>query len=139
MIYLSSKQIIEMNRLVLDEADEKFQGIQYEDGLSIIEEQLQAIYFGQELYPSIWEKAAFIMQKITKKHIFGDGNKRTALLATVFFLYENGYKWQRSQKDKVDLVLMVTKLDDSKEVMDFLADVLSKECIAVKSNPVDKE
>ena len=63
MIYLSSKQIIEMNRLVLDEADEKFQGIQYEDGLSIIEEQLQAIYFGQELYPSIWEKAAFIMQK----------------------------------------------------------------------------
>lgn len=71
------------------------------------------------------------MQKITKKHIFGDGNKRTALLATVFFLYENGYKWQRSQKDKADLVLMVTKLDDSKEAMNFLADVLSKECIAI--------
>lgn len=63
MIYLSSKQIIEMNRLVLDEADEKFQGIQYEDGLSIIEEQLQAIYFGQELYPSIWEKSSIYNAK----------------------------------------------------------------------------
>lgn len=56
MIYLSSKQIIEMNRLVLDEADEKFQGIQYEDGLSIIEEQLQAIYFGRNYIPQYGKK-----------------------------------------------------------------------------------
>lgn len=56
MIYLSSKQIIEMNKLVLAEADEKFQGIQYEDGLSIIEEQPQAIYLGRNYIPQYGKK-----------------------------------------------------------------------------------
>lgn len=95
MKYLTPNDLVQANKIALNGENQSFAGLQYREGLSLkglslICEQPQLVVFGQELYPSIWLKAAFIMQKITKKHIFVDGNKRTALLATLLFL---GKKW----------------------------------------------
>ena len=68
------------------------------------------------------------MQKITKKHIFRDGNKRTALLATLFFLDKNGYEMIMSTEEKKKLVLDVTLAEDYKEEMVKLAKLLEQGC-----------
>ncbi|WZL15288.1 MAG: type II toxin-antitoxin system death-on-curing family toxin [Lactobacillus kefiranofaciens] len=99
-------------------------GIQYTEGIDIIVKQPKQVLFGHELYPTIWLKAAFILQKITKKHIFADGNKRTALVATTFFLTKNGYQVNFTKDEGLKFILFVTNSDDTEEVMKFVADWL---------------
>ena len=45
---------------------------------------------GQELYPSVEEKAAMLLYLVTKNHSFSDGNKRIAALLFLWFLEKNG-------------------------------------------------
>jgi prophage maintenance system killer protein len=45
---------------------------------------------GQELYPSIEEKAANLLYFVVKNHAFTDGNKRIAAAVFIFFLARNG-------------------------------------------------
>lgn len=68
--YLSSSDLIYVNKRVLEFTGEKQEVIQYPEGLSVIIEQPQMVLFGHELYPSLWLKAAFILQKSTKKTYF---------------------------------------------------------------------
>lgn len=51
----------------------------------------QATAFGDDAYPSIWEKAAALLQSLACNHAFVDGNKRTAWMATAAFLGVNGH------------------------------------------------
>lgn len=46
----------------------------------------------QELYPDVITKAACYLRSFAMNHPFFDGNKRTALMATVIFLERNGYE-----------------------------------------------
>lgn len=128
MKYLTPNDLIEANKVALNGENQQFVGIQYEEGLSLISEQPQMVVFGHELYPTIWKKAAYIMQKLTKKHIFVDGNKRTALLATLFFLDKNGYEMTLSTEEKKKLVLDVTLANDTKEEMRKLSVILERGC-----------
>ena len=45
---------------------------------------------GQDAYPGPLEKAAALLHSLTANHALIDGNKRTAWLATVVFLRDNG-------------------------------------------------
>jgi prophage maintenance system killer protein len=45
---------------------------------------------GQELYPSVEEKAANLLYFVVKNHSFSDGNKRIAAFLFVYFLDRNG-------------------------------------------------
>ena len=128
MKYLTPNELIAANKMALKGENQEFAGIQYEEGLSLVSEQPQLVAFGRELYPTVWLKAAYIMQKITKKHIFGDGNKRTALLATLFFLDKNGYEMTLSIEERKSLVLNVTLAEDSKEEMYKLSRTLEHGC-----------
>ena len=51
----------------------------------------QRTVMGKEIYVTIYEKAACLLEAFCREHVFADGNKRTALLATVTFLQINGY------------------------------------------------
>lgn len=54
---------------------------------------LGAIYqtaFGEEVYPSIEEKAAHLLYFIVKNHSFSDGNKRIAATIFTHFMNQNG-------------------------------------------------
>ena len=48
---------------------------------------------------------------VAKNHLFIDGNKRAALLATGLFLYANGYKLTASQADTTRTMLTVAAGD----------------------------
>ena len=45
---------------------------------------------GEELYPSIEEKAAMLFYLVVKNHSFSDGNKRIAAFLFLWFLEKNG-------------------------------------------------
>ena len=51
--------------------------------------QIQQSFGGQELYPSLEEKAANLLYMIVKNHSFVDGNKRIAAACFLYFLNKN--------------------------------------------------
>ena len=67
----------------------------------------QTTFGGQELYPSIFEKASALMHSLVKNHAFVDGNKRTATVSTLTFLVLNGYQIVVSQGALVAFSLSV--------------------------------
>ena len=50
-----------------------------------------ATFNGQDLHPDILTKAAVLMRSLIKDHHFYNGNKRTAVMAVILFLEDNGY------------------------------------------------
>lgn len=126
MIYLTEEEFIAINELVLKRSNSKSIGVQYPQGLDLVVNQPKQVVFGKELYPNIWVKAAFIIQKITKKHIFVDGNKRTALLSGLTFLSINGTELDFSIDDGESLILDVTNASDNDAIMVSLAEWLKR-------------
>ena len=51
--------------------------------------QIYQTFGGEELYPSIEEKAAMLLYLVTKNHSFSDGNKRIAATLFLWFLNNN--------------------------------------------------
>jgi death-on-curing protein len=62
---------------------------------------------GNELYPSIAEKAAALGFSLIQNHPFADGNKRTGHAAMESFLVINGFKINASVDEQVKVILSV--------------------------------
>jgi len=45
--------------------------------------------YGNEVYPDVYSRAAALMEGLLRRHVFSDGNKRTALLAMQFYFKKN--------------------------------------------------
>jgi death on curing protein len=67
------------------------QGIRDKNRIESALASMQQEVFGQELYPTIFEKAAVLMRGIISDHPFVDGNKRTGMMAALIFLDLNSY------------------------------------------------
>ncbi|MBR1652851.1 MAG: virulence protein RhuM/Fic/DOC family protein [Alloprevotella sp.] len=52
--------------------------------------QIYQTFGGEELYPSVEEKAAMLLYLVTKNHSFCDGNKRIAATLFLWFMSNNG-------------------------------------------------
>ena len=52
--------------------------------------QIYQTFDGEELYPSVEEKAAMLLYLVVKNHSFSDGNKRIAAMLFLWFLSKNG-------------------------------------------------
>ena len=124
MYYLKKLTLIAINKNVIKRSKKGSSGVQYPEGLDVVIEQPKQVVFGHELYPNVWLKAAYKKKKITKKHIFVDGNKRTALVATTFFLLKNGYDLKFNDDEGFKFILAVTNSDDSEKNMKYAADWL---------------
>ena len=63
---------------------------------------------GEDAYPTIWLKAAALLQSIVDNHALIDGNKRLGWLATAVFLEINGVEISNAENDAVyELVIEV--------------------------------
>lgn len=73
-------------------------------------------FAGQELYPSLEEKAAHLLYFITKNHSFLDGNKRIAATLFLYFLDKNGVLFIEDKKliDDHTLVALTIMIAESK-------------------------
>ncbi len=64
-------------------------------------------FSGNELYPSLAEKAAALGFSLIQNHPFADGNKRTGHAAMAMFLAINGYKIDASIDEQTEIILSV--------------------------------
>lgn len=74
-------------------------------------ERPKATFGGQDLYPTIFSKAAALLQSICINHPFTDGNKRTAWLTAKRFLKINGYHLKAQTKSAVEFMYFVDNSD----------------------------
>ena len=63
--------------------------------------------YGQEAYPALHEKAAVLLESLSRNHALIDGNKRIAWLATVVFFELNGLSLDAPDDEAYDLVIRV--------------------------------
>lgn len=91
--YLSIQEVIAINVAMIKRYSPGEQIGVKDSGLlesAIIRAQSSA--FGNEAYPSIYEKSAAIFQSLGQNHPFHNANKRTVFTALVIFLrYNNVY------------------------------------------------
>ena len=73
-------------------------------------------FAGQELYPSLEEKAAHLLYFVTKNHSFLDGKKRIAATMFLYFLDKNGVLFIDDEKliDDHTLVALTIMIAESK-------------------------
>src|SRR3989344_5501306 len=65
-------------------------------------ERPNATFDGKDLYPTLFLKAASLLQSLCLNHPFTDGNKRTAWLSTKRFLFINRLNLQAKRKEAAD-------------------------------------
>ncbi|WP_295869064.1 type II toxin-antitoxin system death-on-curing family toxin [uncultured Veillonella sp.] len=64
-------------------------------------------FMGNDLYPTIYDKAAQLCYGIANNHPFTDGNKRTALHSMYVYLIINGFDITASQQEVENLIINV--------------------------------
>lgn len=79
----------------IEELKAKFGGSQWfaqekDDSFKSSIGQIYQTFGGQDLYPSVEEKAAMLLYLVTKNHSFSDGNKRIAATLFLWFMVGNG-------------------------------------------------
>lgn len=86
--------------------------------------QIYQTFGGQELYPSVEEKAAMLLYLVTKNHSFSDGNKRIAATLFLWFMNNNGILYREDGSKRiadntlVALTLMIAESrTEEKDVM----------------------
>ena len=86
--------------------------------------QIYQTFGGEELYPSVEEKAAMLLYLVTKNHSFSDGNKRIAATLFLWFLNNNRILYREDGSKRiadntlVALTLMIAESrTEEKDVM----------------------
>ena len=79
--------------------------------------------FEQDIYPTIYDKAACVLESIMTTHPFTDGNKRTAFTCMTFILEKEGIKFDRTYDQcRRYIVNIVDKEKDVTEIAEWLRD-----------------
>ena len=106
MKYLTLDEVIAIH----DSMIEEYGGSHGIRDLGLIQSAIarpQASFGGEDLYPTLFDKAAALFHSLMFNHAFVDGNKRTTISVTARFLAINGYALEVSQKEFVDFPLRV--------------------------------
>jgi death-on-curing protein len=74
----------------------------------------EATAFGEDLHPTLQEKAAAYLFHLVKNHPFVDGNKRVGLVVCLAFLRLNGVRIGATDDELVALVVGAAAGDRSK-------------------------
>lgn len=124
--YLSREELLSLNEQAVVELGGNA-GVQSPRAFEVVLDQPKQVVFGQEVYPTIWVKAAYMMQQIIKTQLFVDGSKRTAGLVVLRFLPENGYQPMGEDYNEVarNFILEMVQSDNSEETMKLIAKWLS--------------
>jgi len=96
--------------------------------------QIKQYFDGNELYPSLEEKAANLLYLITKNHSFVDGNKRIAAACFLFFLEQNNGLVNENGKAIISnaslasltLFIATSKAEESDIVKRFIVSILNR-------------
>lgn len=104
--YLTLIEVLELHRKILEQSGGA-SGIRDIGLLESAIAQPRMTFGGEELYPSLLEKAAALGFSIIMNHPFVDGNKRTGHAATETFLVLNGLQINASVDEQEHVVLAI--------------------------------
>lgn len=120
---IDSMKFSEDSDLFGNEKDESFKG-------SI--GNIYQSFDGQDIYPTLEEKAANLLYFITKNHSFSDGNKRIAATIFLYFLDKNGVLFCEGKKlidDHTLVALTIMIAESHPEEKEMMISVIMN-CIA---------
>ena len=90
--------------------------------------QIYQTFDGNDLYPSVEEKAAMLLYLVVKNHSFSDGNKRIAAMLFLWFMDNNGILYNPDGKKRIadnTLVALTLMIAESRtEEMDVIVKVV---------------
>lgn len=89
---------------------------------------------GDDLYPSIEEKAANLLYFVTKNHSFSDGNKRIAAFLFLYFLEKNGVLFDGNGNKRIadntlvalTLMIAVSKPEEKDTMTKVIVNLINK-------------
>ena len=114
MRYLSLEEVLELHRRVIARSGGSA-GIRDEGALLSAIAQPQMSFGGQELYPTLVEKAAALSFSLIQNHPFVDGNKRIGHAAMEVFFVLNGFEIRADVDNAERAVLAVASGEMSRE------------------------
>jgi death-on-curing protein len=104
--YLTEEQVLQIHFFIMNLHDDAGQArVKFPNLLASAIERPKQIVFGEEVFPTLAQKAGALTQSLIQTHPFHNGNKRTALLCVSTFLRLNGYQLTLTEEEAV--VLMV--------------------------------
>ena len=114
MTYLVMEEVVRIHDAILF-ASGGLNGIRDKGGLESALAQPQMEMFGEQLYPTIAEKAAILGFSLISNHPFLDGNKRIGHAAMEIFMLLNGYEIEASVDEQESIILQVAAGEMNKE------------------------
>ncbi|OLP15756.1 death-on-curing protein [Leptolyngbya sp. 'hensonii'] len=115
MRYLTLIEVLELHRKILAQSGGAL-GIRDMGLLESAIAQPRMSFGGEDLYPSLLEKAAALGFSIIMNHPFVDGNKRTGHAATETFLVLNGLEINASVDEQERMVLAIASGKQERQV-----------------------
>jgi death on curing protein len=112
--YLTLEEVLELHRLVLEQSG-GLGGVRDLGGLESALAQPQMAFGGQELYPSLGEKAAALGFSLVCNHPFVDGNKRVGHAAMETFLVLNGWELAAGVDEQEQWILRLAAGSEKRE------------------------
>lgn len=106
MRFLTLVEVLELHRRVIEQSGGAV-GIRDLGLLESAIAQPRMTFGGEDLYPSLLEKAAALGFSMIMNHPFVDGNKRTGHAATETFLVLNGMQINASVDEQERVVLAI--------------------------------
>lgn len=106
IVYISLDEVLAIH----DDMVERYGGSFGIRDLGLIQSAIarpQATFGGEDLYPTVIDKAAALFHSLIFNHAFTDGNKRTSLTSTARFLFLNGFILKAEEKELIDFPLRV--------------------------------
>ncbi|MBW4593594.1 MAG: type II toxin-antitoxin system death-on-curing family toxin [Brasilonema angustatum HA4187-MV1] len=106
MRYFSIKEVLQLYHRIIEQSGGSA-GISNIGGLESALAQPQMTFAGEELYPTIVEKASALGFSLIKNHCFVDGNKRIGHAAMEVFLVLNGFEINAAVDEQEQVILQV--------------------------------
>jgi len=106
MRYLRLREILQLYHRIIEQSGGSM-GIRSLSTLESALAQPQMTFGGEDLYPSIIEKAAALAFSLIQNHPFVDGNKRTGHAAMETFLLLNGHEINAPSEEQEKVILQV--------------------------------
>ena len=119
---LTQKQVLMMHKQLVEQTGGSDKVLDYGLLDSALENPFQT-FGGEELYPTIQEKAARLGFGLIMNHCMEDGNKRIGTHAMLVFLALNGIELQYTQKELYEIILDIAA--SKKEYEDLLQWVIA--------------
>ncbi|ULO07398.1 type II toxin-antitoxin system death-on-curing family toxin [Paenibacillus sp. 19GGS1-52] len=111
-IFLTKEEIVAAHYYMMRKMEDADQaGIKDHALLDSAVHRPEQSLFGEDAYPSLFDKAAALLESLVKNHCFHNGNKRTAYLAVKSFLMLKGYHLKLERLYAVEFIVDIAKGD----------------------------